>query len=355
MSVLRNLIARQIEHSGPISLGEYMSICLLHPEFGYYSRDNPIGSTGAFTTAPEVSQMFGELVGLWLAQCWIDQESPREFTLCELGPGRGTMMSDILRATKVVDGFARAARPLLIEQSERLRVSQREVLAEHEARWAYSACDIPERPLYLVANEFFDALPIRQFTRFADCWRETQVGLSDGNLVLGHSEPLPVQSATNHGMVVATNEIVEIRASATQIMQEISRRISIHGGAALIIDYGAKRSCGDTFQAVRDHRSVDPLDQPGTADLSAHVDFEALAAASSVPATKLATQGAFLKSIGIVERTRELAKKLTGPDLASHYAGLRRLTHPDEMGELFKVLALYPDFAPCPPGFAHGH
>ena len=352
MNPLNGLIVRQIEHAGPMSLGEYMSICLMHPEFGYYTRGHPMGAAGAFTTAPEISQMFGELVGLWLAQCWIDEGSPKKFTLCELGPGYGTLMADILRATRGVEGFARACQPLLIEQSEPLRSRQKETLAGHEVKWGGSASEIPECPLLLVANEFFDALPMRQFIRCVGYWREIQVGVSNGRLLFGHSEPIPIQRVGVNAAAAAPGEIVEVRTSATQIIQEVSQRIGKHGGVALILDYGAEKSAGDTFQAVRSHRPVDPLDEPGTADLSAHVDFGALVAASLVPSTQLTTQGAFLKSIGIEERAKRLAENLIGPDLDSHYAALRRLTCPNEMGDLFKVLALYPINAPCPPGFA---
>ena len=352
MSPLGDLIARQIRHAGPMSLGEYMAICLMHPEFGYYAREAPIGVAGAFTTAPEVSQMFGELVGLWLAKCWIDQGSPKSFTLCELGPGYGTLMADILRATRNVGGFANAAHTFLIEQSEPLKNRQRETLANHDVGWGQSVDEIPDRPLFLVANEFFDALPIRQFARCAGHWKEIQVGVSNGRLALGHSAALPVRPDLVNFQSSAVGDIVEIRTSATPVIQEVSRRIKGHGGVALIIDYGAETLSGNTFQAVRSHRQVDPLDDPGKADLTAHVDFGALASASAVPVTKLTAQGAFLKNIGIEARAKRLAHNMIMQDLNSHIAGLRRLIHPDEMGDLFKVLALYPESASLPPGFS---
>ena len=343
-------IAAQIAANGPISLADYMAECLLHPTFGYYSTKNPFGESGDFITSPEISQVFGELIGLCLAQAWLDQGRPDILTLAELGPGRGTLMKDILRATESVPGFNTAARVVLIEASPRLRGIQSETLNKRTIEFVDSVGQLPEAPLYFVANEFFDALPIRQFQRSGSGWRERQVGLESDALVIGLGPMLPQPALRERLKDTQEGDIVEDAPSATPIISELSMRIALHGGIGLIIDYGDWRSLGDTFQAMRAHGRADPLDAPGTCDLTAHVDFEALAAATSCQHTKLTLQGVFLERLGITPRSQALAKQLAGSALEAHIAAHRRLTHPEEMGNLFKVLGLFPDGAPPPAG-----
>jgi NADH dehydrogenase [ubiquinone] 1 alpha subcomplex assembly factor 7 len=345
MSLEAALRAR-IAEAGPITVAEFMAECLLHPTWGYYTTRDPLGTAGDFTTAPEISQMFGELVGLALAQAWIDQGAPGRITLAELGPGRGTLMADILRATKQVPGFHDALRVHLVEASPTLREKQRVALAGHAITHHDRTDTLPEAPLFLIANEFFDALPIRQFIRAGDHWRERLVGLDGAALAFGLGAPdQPPELA--HRSDVAEGGLVEICPAAMPIMTEISRRIAAHGGAALIVDYGDWRSLGDTLQAVQGHAPVDPLATPGAADLTAHVDFEALArAAQGLATSRLTPQGVFLERLGITPRAETLAQRLSGPAREAHVAAHRRLTHPDEMGTLFKVLALVPPGAP---------
>jgi SAM-dependent MidA family methyltransferase len=351
MTPLAEILLRRIAATGPISMADYMSTCLLHPEFGYYSKREPFGTAGDFTTAPEISQMFGELIGLWLAQCWMDQGQPDAFTLAEIGPGRGTLMADVLRATRGVAGFQDAASVYLVEASERLQKVQRETL-DGEVNWVAGVDALQERPLFLIANEFFDALPVRQFTRDANGWREHQVGAVDGVLTLGLSAPAPIGALDHRLEDTKPGNVVEIRPQAAAISDDISERISKHGGAALFIDYGDWHSRGDTVQAVRAHQSEGILAHPGEADLTAHVDFEALAqVAGDVAVTEMTPQGLFLERMGITARAQTLAKNLSGDAMESHIAAHRRLTHPDEMGTLFKTLALYPKSAPLPAGF----
>ena len=350
MSLTDHIVAR-IRSEGPLSLADYMADCLLHPRFGYYTTRDPLGAGGDFTTAPEISQMFGEMLGLCLVQCWLDQGRPKAFTLAELGPGRGTLMADVLRAAKSVPGFHDAADVVLVEASPTLRAVQASTLDGYAPTWTDQVSALPEAPLYLLANEFFDALPIRQFVRDGDGWRERRVGLDGEDLAFGLGPAGPQPALTERLEDTKSGDLVEICPALPGITAEIGRRIDTHGGAALIVDYGDWRSQGDTFQALRDHEMVDPLATPGAADLTAHVDFEAIArAAAPAAAARLTSQGVFLERLGITARAQALAAGLSGSALESHVAAHRRLTHPQEMGNLFKVLGLYPARTTPPAG-----
>lgn len=350
MTPLARSLARRIAAAGPITVAEFMTECLLHPEHGYYTTHEPFGAAGDFITAPEISQMFGELIGLCLAQAWIDQGRPAPFCLAEIGPGRGTLMADMLRACRGVAGFVEAAEVRLVEASAALRARQRETLGgAADVRWCDSADDLPDLPLFLVANEFFDALPIRQFQRGTEGWRERVVGLAPDRaaLAFGLSAPAPLAALAHRLADTSPGEIVERRPAAAPVMAAIGTRIARRGGGALIVDYGAGPSRGDTLQALRRHKPEDPLARPGEADLTAHVDFVDLARAAP-PGTAVARtgQGAFLEGLGVSARARALARGLSGAALESHIAAHRRLTHPDEMGTLFQVLALRPADSP---------
>ncbi|MBW6506415.1 MAG: SAM-dependent methyltransferase [Rhodobacteraceae bacterium] len=354
MTPLGHLIARRIAATGPMTLADFMATCLLHPEHGYYTNRDPLGAAGDFTTAPEISQMFGELIGLALAQAWRDQGAPARIVLAEPGPGRGTLMADMLRATARVPGFAAAVGVHLVEASPALRAVQAARLGAHAPHWHDSLADLPEGPLFLVANEFFDALPIRQFVRVGNEWAERQVGLADGALILGLAPPMPLAALAHRLADTRPGDVVETCAPAEAMVAEIARRIAAHGGAAIFIDYGGATSLGDTFQALRAHAPCDPLAAPGEADLTAHVAFAPLAAAARAAgagASALTAQGVLLERLGITERARVLARGQTGAGLASHIAAHRRLTHPQEMGNLFQALAIHPLGAPPPPGF----
>ena len=352
MTPLAGLLTERIREGGPISVADYMAECLLHPVHGYYTTRDPFGTAGDFTTAPEISQMFGEMLGLCLAQAWLDRGAPAPFTLAELGPGRGTLMADILRATRSVPGFHAAARLAMVEASPVLRQRQADTLSRAPGpvpHWLDRVEDLPDAPLFLVANEFLDALPIRQFLRGPDGWRERLVGLSEQGLTFGLSAPLPQVPDTPAFRHAPEGALVEDCLPARQTVAAVAARIARRGGLALFIDYGDWRSQGDTLQALRAHAFDDPLAHPGQADLTAHVDFEPLAALA--PAHSYTTQGAFLERLGIAARAARLAANLTGAALESHLAAHHRLTHPAEMGSLFKVLALTSTDAPLPPGF----
>ncbi|EPX83832.1 hypothetical protein ruthe_02630 [Rubellimicrobium thermophilum DSM 16684] len=349
MTPLAGLIAARIAEGGPLTVADYMAECLLHPRHGYYVTRDPLGAGGDFTTAPEISQMFGELLGLALAQAWLDQGAPAPVILAELGPGRGTLMADVLRATAHVPGLHAALSVHLVEASPVLRALQARRVPQ--ARWHDRLEDLPEGPLLLLANEFLDALPIRQFVRKGGGWAERVVGLQDGRLTWGLMPPVPVPALAARLADTEDGDMVELCPALPGIVAEIGRRIAAHGGAALIVDYGDSRPLGDTLQAVARHRRVDPLATPGEADLTAHVDFAAVAeAAAPACATGPVPQGVVLQRLGILQRAAVLARRLSGPALESHQAALHRLTAPEEMGTLFKVMGLHPVSAPPPPG-----
>ncbi len=350
MTPLAALLAQRIAATGPVTLADYMADCLLHPLHGYYATRDPFGAGGDFTTAPEISQMYGELVGLSLAQAWLDQGAPAPFTLAELGPGRGTLMADVLRATRGVAGFHAGARVVLVEASATLRAVQARTLGA--VTWADSVDGLPDAPLFLLANEFFDALPMRQFTRHPQGWAETVVGLAGDRLALGRSAPADIGLLAHRLADTRPGDVVEVMPAAAPIMARIGAAIETRGGAAIIVDYGDWRSRGDTFQALKDHAFADPLAAPGQADLTAHVDFEALAqAAAPARASRMITQGELLSRLGIAARSARLAQGLTGAPLAAHLAATRRLTDAAEMGSLFKAIAIHPSRHLPPPGF----
>ena len=334
---LADTLRADIERDGPMPVARWMARCNAH----YYATRDPLGAAGDFTTAPEISQMFGELIGAWLADLWCRAGSPA-VRLVELGPGRGTLMADLLRGT-VRAGLDAPIH--LIETSPVLRAAQAARLPG--AVWHDSLADVPDdRPLLLVANEFFDALPVRQLLRAADGWRERSVDARPGGFaaVAGRAVPLP--------LVAPVGTLVEQSPAATAIAAEIGVRLRAHGGVALIVDYGpAAPATGDTLQAVRAHRFADPFADPGEADLTAHVDFSALAAAAEVTAHGPVGQGAWLTALGIGARAAALKARATPAQAAAIDAAAARLTGETEMGGLFKVMALTGTGWPAPAGF----
>lgn len=349
MTALGDLLIARIARTGPISLADYMADCLMHPQHGYYATRDPFGAAGDFTTAPEISQMFGELIGLALGQAWMDQGQPENIVLAELGPGRGTLMADVLRATKAIPGFHNALSVHLVETSPTLRKVQAKLIPD--ATWHESISTLPDAPLFLIANEFFDALPIRQFVRDGAEWRERMVGVSDGALSIGLSAPAPIALLEDRLKDTKDGDLVEHCPALPFIATAIGTKIETYGGCALIVDYGDWLSLGDTLQALKSQEQTDPLKAPGEADLTAHVDFAAIAAnAQPAKFSRLTTQGVFLERLGITQRAQLLASRLSDDALASHIAAHRRLTHPAEMGELFKVISIYPSTATPPPG-----
>lgn len=343
-------LAREIAASGPIPVAQWMARALGDARHGYYTTRDPLGAAGDFTTAPEISQMFGELIGLWAADLWQRAGSPA-IRLVELGPGRGTLMADFWRATARVPGFHAASRLHLVETSPVLRAAQARMLPH--ADFHDSLAQVPDdAPLLLIANEFFDALPVRQLIRTATGWRERMVA-HDGTRFVTGAGALPVDALVPPALANALQgAIYETSPAGQNIAAEIGARLAAHGGAALIIDYGY--SCpatGDTLQAVHAHNYVDPFADPGDVDLTAHVDFAALAAAAGVMALGPAAQGAWLTQIGIAVRADALKARADTSTRAQIDAALTRLTV--TMGTLFKVLALTGKGWPNPAGFGN--
>ena len=356
MNPLLHQLQTMIRTEGPISLSIYMGLALGHPEHGYYHSRNPIGAAGDFITAPEISQMFGELIGLWCVQCWRDMGAPREFILCELGPGRGTLMADALRAARIAPDFLSAARLHFVETSPVLRESQQAAIKQ-PVIWHDGVADLPPLPALIIANEFFDALPIRQFQRMPGGWHERMIALDPQTeqlcFVLSPA-PLPADGVFPEAVRSAPDgAIAEICLAARGVVAHLAKHLVEHGGAALIIDYGPSASApGDSFQAVSGHKHVNPLCDPGAADLTAHVDFQALADAARVAGCHVdgpIAQGRFLLALGMAQRAARLAQNAPADEQAMLKSAVHRLTAPDQMGSLFKVMALrHPALAPSP-------
>ena len=349
-SELGRLIAHRIALTGPIPIAGFMAEALGHPRLGYYRRAMPLGAGGDFTTAPEISQMFGELLGAWLAERWRAMGAPSPVRLVELGPGRGTLMADALRATRAVAGFHAALDLHLVDTSGPLRRAQRAALAGFSPTWHERLDDVPTGPLLLVANEFFDALPVRQFHKTAEGWRERMVGLApDGTLRLALAPGLtPFAAALPDAPIGAEAEICE---AGRALAADIGARLRQGGGWALIVDYGHDHSSpGTSLQAVRGHRGAGILDRPGETDLSAHVDFAALAAAAGVATFGPVGQADFLRRLGIEARARTLKQRARPEQAGAVDAALARLLAPDQMGTLFRVLALGDDRRAPPAG-----
>jgi NADH dehydrogenase [ubiquinone] 1 alpha subcomplex assembly factor 7 len=359
---LAALLSERIEREGPIPVADYMAAALGHPQHGYYMRRQPLGARGDFTTAPEISQMFGEIIGLWCISVWEQMGHPDPVRLIELGPGRGTLMADTLHAVRVRPAFRAAARVHLVEPSPVLRRAQEEALPDREATWhaALAEAAAGERiPLILVTNEVFDALPIHQLERTAAGWRERLVGFDAACARFGFE--VATRATPASALVPAAfqdapvGSIFEVCPAARELAGEIAAHIAAAGGAALIIDYGhAASGLGDTLQAVRRHRFHDVLADPGEADITAHLDFEAVAAAAAGAGAKThgpVPQGLFLRRLGIEARAEVLLRAATAAQARDVPAALRRLIDPDQMGTLFKALAITHRELPAPAGF----
>lgn len=360
MNPLEDRLRRLILDHGPISVARWMTLALAHPVAGYYPSRDPLGAAGDFVTAPEVSQLFGELIGLALVQHWLDLGRPGRVAVVELGPGRGTLMADALRAARVVPGFAAAMSVHLVETSPALRERQAILLAGLPVQWHDEPAGLPgDRPLLLVANEFLDALPIRQFVRRAGRWHERLVGVDTHDAFRFVLAPRATPFPQAVGCIEDTpgdGTLIELGPAREAVAEAIAARLAAQGGMALVIDYGSDAAlmAGDTFRAVSRHAAADPLERPGRVDLSAHVDFRAVAA-RAVSAGAVAWgplgQGEFLRRLGIAQRLQRLLQDASPAQQATLVAGHDRLVGADAMGELFKVLALSAPGGPVPPGF----
>lgn len=360
-SLAEKLLAR-IEQGGPISVADYMGAALSDPEFGYYTTREPFGRDGDFITAPEISQMFGELIGLWVAQVWLSMETPRDIALVELGPGRGTLMADMMRTLKrALPALHESASLHLVEMSPRLRAQQAAALEGHAPTWHDTIESLPQVPTILIANEFIDALPIQQFVKSTNGWHERCVAEGAGggatlgfclaDAPIGDTTILPQRITPRTPM----EAIAEVRPEADALIHQWAKQLSSKKCAALFIDYGHETSdFGDTFQAVRNHMPQHVLSTPGEADLTAHVDFAALrnaAVASGLEASNIVTQGSFLRALGIETRAAKLAETASPAQAKDIESALGRLTAESQMGALFKAMTIFTPGLALPPGF----
>jgi NADH dehydrogenase [ubiquinone] 1 alpha subcomplex assembly factor 7 len=369
MTPLGQEIAAMIAEDGPMSLERFMTLAAMHPQHGFYRSRLPIGAHGDFVTAPEIHQMFGELIGIWAAEVWQGMGEPKLLRLVELGAGRGTLMADLLRAARVAPGFPKALDVHLVEMSEPLTAEQHHTLAGTDLpiAWHETIESLPPGPTIVIANEFFDALPVRHYVRTPAGWCERLVGLNgDGALCFGLAPaPEPGFStpvAPDAGLAIGT--IVELGLAAQRLMSRLAGHIAAETGALLVIDYGhAKMRPGATLQALKAHQPTDPLCEPGEADLTAHVDFAALARAAEAAGAVVhgpVAQGTFLGRLGLFQRAEVLKRKADAKQSAAIDSALARLALPGptsgpgaSMAELFKVLAVTAPGLAVPPGFTN--
>ncbi len=364
MSTPKQRLVSRIRSLGPITVADFMSEALAQSRDSYYRRGDPLGAAGDFVTAPEISQMFGELIGVWLAERWQALGAPARVTLVELGPGRGSLMADALRATRKVAGFHAAIELHLIEINHTLRQAQAKAVAGVAPgltpHWHNSFADLPdgEAPLLLVANEFFDALPIRQLQRGERFWHERLIALDAANekfrFVLAPG-PSPLAALLANDANAKLGDIAKLSPAALSLVQIVAQRIATRRGAALIVDYARASVLGATLQAVANHRYADPLAAPGQADLTALVDFASLQRAALEAGVHVfgpAAQGAFLTALGIRLRAEALKQRAEPATAATIDAALARLIAPEQMGTLFQVLALTDKQQSMPAGFA---
>ncbi|MHA1164094.1 MAG: class I SAM-dependent methyltransferase [Alphaproteobacteria bacterium] len=360
LDTLRSRLKRRIDAEGPLSIAQYMELCLGDPDYGYYTTRDPFGASGDFITAPEISQIFGELIGLWCVMTWRAMGKPDQVKLIELGPGRGTLMADALRAAKLAPDFLNAAQLHLVEMSPVLREQQKKRLenAEVSPQWHRELSSVPDGPALIIANEFLDALPIRQLQKCEGDWFERCVGvsgtgvlefcLSPGSIDTRELIPEGLREGAGDG------DIAEIRPAAESLLKTVASRGLNHALAALFIDYGHRASAlGDTFQAVKTHEYTDPLAAPGEADITTHVDFQHLAATAEKNGLNVhgpVSQAQFLSGLGLKERCQQLMKNASSLEMAEEISsGARRLVDATHMGELFQVIALTSEGIAPPP------
>jgi NADH dehydrogenase [ubiquinone] 1 alpha subcomplex assembly factor 7 len=367
-STLKARIIALIHAQGPISVAQFMTLALHDPKNGYYATRDPIGAAGDFITAPEINQMFGEMLALWMAQAWTDQGCPSNPMLVELGPGRGTLMADMLRTLQLVPDFLHALEVTLIETSPALQAIQKQKLKDAPALlcWAHQFDAIATTknkggPLFVIANEFFDALPVRQYVRTPRGWCERMVTANQDKLAFMLAPtPMPSRFVPENRASAPEGSIYETAPAALALAEDIAEKVANFGGAALFIDYGYddilaanNGGFGETLQAVGNHAFADVLAEPGEDDISAHVDFAALAEAGKRGGASVhgpVSQGTLLANLGIAARAEKLIS--ANPDTASQiYDALERLIAPQKMGTLFKALAFLPPAAAVAPGF----
>ncbi|HEY8191572.1 MAG TPA: SAM-dependent methyltransferase [Alphaproteobacteria bacterium] len=343
MTPLEQIIRQCIAAEGPMGVGTFMALALGHPEQGYYMTRDPFGRAGDFTTAPEISQMFGELLGLWAADVWIKLSRPARFDFIECGPGRGTLMADALRATRKIEGFHAAAHITLMEISPVLKAKQQDALKEYKVQWIdglnHPVIQSSNHSLILLANEFLDALPVEQWEFKDGEWQERVIEVNEQDGLTFTTSPRRKRESRRILTRVTEGDVFEDSPAREEFVRDVSIILKQRQGAALFVDYGHEGGMGDTLQAVRSHKFVPVLEEIGNADLTSHVDFAALkliAAENGVDVLGPTGQGRFLETLGLRERAAALGQS----------AELARLAAPENMGRLFKAMALCHDVIP---------
>ena len=355
---LAEKLSARIERDGPLPVHDYMAACLGDPEHGYYRTAQPLGRAGDFITAPEISQVFGELLGVWAASMWQAMAAPQPVALIELGPGRGTLAADSLRAAKALPPFRSALRLHLVETSPVLRAEQAHRLGDAVVDWHDTLDGVPDGPAIILANEFLDALPVRQIVWDGGEWRERCVGFDPARGFHFTAGNMATPSDAERALLPddpQEGDIAELRPGAAALLARIARRGRHGPQAALFIDYGhAQVPIGDTLQAVSAHRFAGVFDAPGAHDLTAHVDFRALAGtarAQGLRAFGPMAQGRLLLELGLEARCHSLMRAATAQQSEAIMSGARRLADPAQMGELFKAMAVTAGLSATPPPF----
>lgn len=361
MTNLTDIIKNEIATNGPITVSRYMQLALSHPEFGYYMKQDPFGENGDFITAPEISQMFGEIIGIWSAVVWQSMGGPENINLVELGPGRGTLMEDCTRAAGALAEFDDALRITLVETSPVLRDIQKKTLLStmRMPAWRDSFDDVTEGPLIVIANEFFDALPIEQYEKSTVGWHVRLIDWDDNAGALIYAPAEKSKKLTDESVIppelrnAPPGAIFEHSPTGENIISSIAKRIAKFGGAALVVDYGhVERGIGDTMQAVKSHSYFDPLSAPGDVDITAHVDFSALAEVAKTCGVNVmgpVPQGAFLARLGLRQRADRLMLSASSEQVAEIEAAYARLVEAEQMGALFKVMCIASPDLKIPP------
>lgn len=356
-TALKQILQNMIALTGPISIAQYMHLCHSHPEHGFYATNNPIGKEGDFITAPEISQIFGELLASWAMGAWQAMGSPDNIQLVELGPGRGTLMSDILRTVKANTNFQNTLSVAMIESSPVLRKIQMVAIkcSGVHIQWHETLDDLPQLPTLFIANEFLDAIPFRQYVKSEKKWHELVIDIdSENELLLGAGD-----TGINNNLLPSGHDsepngaIFEIAPAREAIVATIANHIEANDGAALFIDYGhTKSGFGDTFQAVHKHKKADPLTAPGECDLTSHVDFEVLsriAQHAGIQAFPTINQGDFLLKLGLLERAGALGFGKSAEQQHQIELDVERLAADNQMGKLFKVFCMAKTEVNIPP------
>jgi len=361
-SALADLLINRIKKTGPISVAEFMVEALHHRSIGYYTNADPLGANGDFTTAPEISQIFGELIGLWVFNAYRHKQKDDPLCLVELGPGRGTLMSDMVRAMSNFANLEKIVEVHLVETNPFLRQVQYQLLADLKPTWHNDLSTLPNQPWFLVANEFLDTLPVHQLIKDKNRWNERLIDYNSADesfIWTSHKSPSRLSLLIPEDVSAkATNDaLIEFSPATLGVFKTIADNITLKGGAALLIDYGyVEPIFKPSIQAVRAHKIVDPLSNPGTTDLSCHVDFQSItneAQFYEIGFHGPITQGEFLTNMGIKERAESLKRGSTIQQRKDIDTAVKRLTDQKEMGQLFKIIGLTDKDFPMPPGFTN--